>query len=403
MDQQRLQYLAGQFLANQLTAAEQQELQSLLQQTEQHPHVLAAFEAVAEEVYASEEADEALLPLLQRAPWADKPEKPVQAPVHRVHFLRRWGWAAAVLVALSAGVYLWRTAASADTPRSTVSKVKPDVAPGRDGAILTLADGRKIVLDSLGNGTIANQNGAAVVLDNGQLKYAAATNRDNSEQQWNTMHTPKGRQFRVTLPDGTQVWLNAASSITFPTVFTGNERRVELTGEAYFEVTKDKTKPFYVKIKDQAEVQVLGTHFNVNGYDDEPQVNTTLLEGSVRVLTNRQKTTGQTENSVVLKPGQQAQITNGVAAAVTLKEEDIDKVMAWRYGAFNFQDASLQEVMRQLTRWYDIEVVYEKGVPDIHFVGEMSRDISLAGVLKALQASNVHFRIENNRQLIVEP
>jgi transmembrane sensor len=401
MDQQRMQYLAGQFLANQLTVAEQQEFQDLLQQPAHNAALVAAFETVSGEVYASSEVDETLLPLLQRAPQADRSEIIKQAPVRRIPFARRWGWAAAILVLLSAGIYLWRSSASSATGESGLSQGKQDVAPGRDGAILTLADGTKIVLDSLGNGAIADQNGAKVVLNNGQLMYNAVAGADG-QQQWNTMHTPKGRQFNVVLPDGTRVWLNAASSITFPTVFTGKERRVELNGEAYFEVTKDKTRPFFVKIKDQAEVQVLGTHFNVNGYDDEPQVNTTLLEGSVRVLTNRQEKTGQAENSVVLKPGQQAQIAQGKVATATLKEEDIDKVMAWRYGAFNFENASLQEVMRQLARWYDIEVVYEKGVPDIHFVGEMSRDISLAGVLKALEASSVHFRIEDNR-LIVQP
>jgi transmembrane sensor len=401
MDQQRMQYLAGQFLANQLTVAEQQEFQDLLQQPAHNAALVAAFETVSGEVYASSEVDETLLPLLQRAPQADRSEMIKQAPVRRISFARRWGWAAAILVLLSAGIYLWRSSSSSATGESGLSQGKQDVAPGRDGAILTLADGTKIVLDSLGNGAIADQNGAKVVLNNGQLMYNAVAGADG-QQQWNTMHTPKGRQFNVVLPDGTRVWLNAASSITFPTVFTGKERRVELNGEAYFEVTKDKTRPFFVKIKDQAEVQVLGTHFNVNGYDDEPQVNTTLLEGSVRVLTNRQEKTGQAENSVVLKPGQQAKIAQGKVATATLKEEDIDKVMAWRYGAFNFENASLQEVMRQLARWYDIEVVYEKGVPDIHFVGEMSRDISLAGVLKALEASSVHFRIEDNR-LIVQP
>jgi transmembrane sensor len=402
MNQQRLHYLVAQFMNNQLTVEEQQEFHALLQDAEHYPNVLAAFETLGGDVYASEEADETLLPLLQRAPLADKPEMTGQAPVRRLPFLRKWGWAAAILVMLSAGAYIWRSYLSPDQD-SPLSQVNTDVAPGRDGAILTLADGRRIILDSLGNGTIANQNGTDVVLNNGQLKYEAAAGKGATEQQWNTMYTPKGRQFNVTLPDGTRVWLNAASFITFPTAFTGNERRVQLTGEAYFEVTKDKTKPFFVKINDQAEVEVLGTSFNVNGYSDEPGISTTLLEGSVQVRNSSKQQAGQAERSVVLKPGQQAQIVNDASAALTVKQADIDKVMAWRYGAFNFEDASLQEVMRQLARWYDIEVVYEKGIPDIQFVGEMSRDMSLAGVLKALDATNVHFRIVENRRLVVEP
>ncbi len=388
---------------NQLTVEEQQEFHVLLNDAEHYPNVLAAFETLGGDVYASEEADETLLPLLQRAPLADKPEMTGQAPVRRLPFLRKWGWAAAILVMLSAGAYIWRSYLSPADRDSPLSQVGTDVAPGRDGAILTLADGRKITLDSLGNGTIANQNGTEVVLNNGQLKYEAAAGKGDAEQQWNTMYTPKGRQFNVTLPDGTRVWLNAASSITFPTAFTGNERRVQLTGEAYFEVTKDKTKPFFVKINDQAEVQVLGTSFNVNGYGDEPNISTTLLEGSVQVRNSSKQQAGQAERSVVLKPGQQAQIANDAVTTSTLKQADIDKVMAWRYGAFNFEDASLQEVMRQLARWYDIEVVYEKGIPNIQFFGEMSRDMTLAGVLKALDATNVHFRIVENRRLVVEP
>lgn len=400
MNKERLQYLVEQFIANQLTIIEQQEFYGLLQQTEHEPAILAAFEAAGGEVYASEDSDDTLLPLLQRATLADKPGMKVQAPVHRVHFLRRWGWAAAVLVLLSVGgFYLWKSGLAGSNENPGIAQTKTDIAPGRDGAILTLADGRKIVLDSLGNGTIANQNGTEVVLNNGQLLYADNLAGNNGQQQWNTMQTPKGRQFNVTLPDGTRVWLNAASSITFPTAFNGNERRVEITGEAYFEVAANKTKAFFVKIKDKAEVQVLGTSFNVNGYEDEPRISTTLLEGSVRMNSNNTPT----ESSVMLKPGQQAQLENNGSKNLTVKQADIDKVMAWKYGAFNFEGASLQEVMRQLTRWYDIEVVYETGIPDIHFVGEMSRDISLAGVLKALEATNVHFRLENNRRLIVQP
>ena len=397
MNKERLQYLAGQFLGHQLTAEEQQEFHMLLQQAEHEPAILAAFEELGGSVYAAEEPDETLLPLLQRATLADKPDQKRTTPVHRIHFLRKWGWAAAVLVALSAGAYLWLASSSNKNKEPELVQTQPDIAPGREGAILTLADGQKIVLDSLGNGTIANQNGTNVLLNNGQLLYAANGAAIKGTQQWNTMQTPKGRQFNVTLPDGTRVWLNAASSITFPTSFTGNERRVKITGEAYLEVAKNKTIPFLVSINDKAEVQVLGTSFNVNGYDDEPQINTTLLEGSIRVHDS------QKINSAMVKPGQQAQIAANVNNGISVKQADIDKVMAWRNGAFNFEGASLQEVMRQLTRWYDIEVEYETGIPDIHFVGEMSRDMSLAGVLKALEATNVHFRLENDRRLIVKP
>jgi ferric-dicitrate binding protein FerR (iron transport regulator) len=296
MNQQRVQYLVEQFIINQLTVEEQREFHSLLQNSEHYPGVVAAFEMVSGEVYASNDIDETLVPLLRRAPLADRPERVEEAPVHHISFMRRWGWAAAaVLILLSAGIYFWSSNILVNR-RSQLSQVQQqkDVAPGRDGAVLTLSDGSKIVLDSLGNGTIANQNGTDVVLNNGHLKYEAGAEKTNPAQQWNTMFTPKGRQFNVTLPDGTHVWLNAASSITFPTTFTGKERNVQLTGEAYFEVAKNKNMPFKITTPKGAKVEVLGTHFNVNAYDDEEAIRTTLLEGSVKVDIQKQ--------TVLLKP-----------------------------------------------------------------------------------------------------
>ncbi len=402
MNQQRVQYLVEQFIINQLTVEEQQEFHSLLHSPEHYPGVVTAFETRSGEVYASKETDETVMHLLHRAPMADRPAIVEEAPVHHISFMRRWGWAAAaVLILLSAGMYFWSSNILVNR-RSQLSQVQQqkDVAPGRDGAVLTLADGSKIVLDSLGNGTIANQNGTDVVLNNGQLKYESGSEKTNAAQQWNTMHTPKGRQFNVTLPDGTRVWLNAASSLTYPTAFTGNERNVQLTGEAYFEVAKNKAMPFKVLVNSKAAIEVLGTHFNINGYTDEDAIRTTLLEGSVKIVNGQwSMANGKT---AVLKPGEQAEVRANSPLTID-HSPDLDKVMAWRNGAFNFEGASLQEVMRQLARWYDIEVVYEKGIPEISFVGEMSRDITLSGVLKALEASNVHFRLEDNRRLIVLP
>jgi len=250
-----------------------------------------------------------------------------------------------------------------------------------------------MLLDSLGNGVVTTQNGTKVLLQNGQLVYKT----DNSVKTaigYNTMTTPKGRQFQLVLPDGSKVWLNAASSIRYPTVFTGNERKVEVTGEAYFEVVKNSTSPFRVKINDEAEVEVLGTHFNVNSYMNEESINTTLLEGSVSVKNSSGK--------LILQPGQQARVA-GNEKIKLFAEVDVEKVMAWKNGVFNFQDATLEEVMRQLERWYDIDVVYEKNIPRLEFYGKMGRDLSLAAVLRGLEKSNVHFRIEDGRKLVVLP
>jgi len=318
-------------------------------------------------------------------------------PIHRGHFLRRGfiRYAAAILLLVGMGAYLYTTltknhAAVATTPLKP-DIVKNDVLPGRQGAILTLSDGKRVVLDSLGNGIVADQAGTQVLLENGNLTYNASK---AGEVRFNTMSTPKGRQFLLLLPDGTKVWLNAASSITYPTAFIGRERNVKITGEAYFEVAKNPKQPFKVKINDVAEIDVLGTHFNVNAYTNEASIKTTLLEGSVRINASQRLQT--------LVPGQQAQIKQD-GNITTTDAVDIAQIVAWKDGVFNFDGASLKEVMNQLVRWYDIDVVYEKNVPDIGFFGKISRKATLSSVLKGLADAKVNFRIEEGRRLIVTP
>lgn len=315
--------------------------------------------------------------------------QPNQSPaVHRVHFMRRWGWAAAsVLLLMVAGAIFYTAGTKTDQP---VADIK-NIAAGKEGAILTLADGSQLVLDSMGNGVIAEQNGSQAILKNGQLSYDAHT-PNTSSVTFNTMSTPRGRQFRVTLPDGTEVWLNAASSIRYPTAFTGDTRQVYITGEAYFVVAKNKTMPFRVNAINKETIEVLGTEFNVSAYDNDATINTTLVSGAVRVA------------STILTPGQQAQTTNAdlPRQLKVINDADLDKILAWKKGVFNFEDVSLQEVMKQLERWYNIEVVYEKGIPDIRFGGKMSKDIDLNGLLIALQKSEVKFRLEGNKLIVTK-
>ena len=321
----------------------------------------------------------------------------------------RYSSVAAILILIGVGIYFFSNHHShTPTIAPQPATATHDVAPGKQGAILTLADGRAVVLDSLGNGVVATQSGSKVILNNGRLAY---TNEDENttttEITYNTITTPRGRQFQVTLPDGTRVWLNAASSLRYPTVFAEKERKVEVTGEAYFEVAQMRSKdgnntPFLVNINETTQVQVLGTHFNVNAYADEATCNTTLLEGSVRIVNGNEK--------AMLRPGQQAQ-TGGAAAAQTgrtttiniIPNANVEKIMSWKNGKFDFQDAKLEEVMRQLQRWYDIDIVYEKGIPKIEFIGKMGRDLSLSEVLSGLQMSKVHFRLEEGRKLVVLP
>lgn len=314
------------------------------------------------------------------------------AKVRRLHSLRRWGWAAAAVLFLGAGAWYW-VAQQQTTPSSHIAAAPAEISPGREGAILTLSDGSQVVLDSLANGTIVQQQGADVVLSNGQLSYSDTEN-DAPGIVYNTMTTPRGRQFRVTLPDGTKVWLNAASSIRYPVAFTGNERKVDITGEVYFEVSKDASKPFRVNAAGRVAVTVLGTAFNINAYENEKDIAATLLSGGVKVAA-----TAAPAKGVVLKPGQQARLGSG-DNAMQVRNADLDKTMAWKNGFFNFEGAGIEDVMRQLERWYDINVVYENGIPDITFLGEIDRQIALPDLLEILRRTDVDFRIEG-RTLIV--
>lgn len=308
----------------------------------------------------------------------------------RVVRLPYWRWAAAVLLVLCMGAYLWLSHNKETRPSAVVAHT--DILPGRSGAILTLSDGSSVALDSLDNQVVASQNGAQVRLKNGGLTYTPS-GKATDELSYNTITTPRGRQFRLSLPDGTKAWLNAASSITYPTIFKGKERRVKVTGEVYFEVEKNTAMPFHVNVNDQAEIAVLGTRFNINGYTNEISINATLLDGAIRVTTDK-------ETSVKLSPGEQAQVAGH---EITVDDQvDIEKVMAWKNGIFNFNGVHLQEAMRQLERWYDIEVVYEKGVPDITFLGKITKGVPLNGLLTGLEGAGVHFRVEG-RKLIVLP
>lgn len=319
-------------------------------------------------------------------------EIPAPAPVRSIR--KRWLVAASVAALLGAGAWIWslnsrETKAPAPTANATI------IGPGQEGAILTLADGSTILLDSMGNGIVSKQSGVEVVLRNGELNYGKG--QSASKLSYNSMSTPKGRQFRLQLPDGTKVWLNAASSIRYPVSFAENERRVEIQGEAYFEVAANKSKPFLININNKAEVEVLGTSFNVNAYADEPQISTTLLSGRIRVSNASTRTSS---GKLLLQPGQQAQLKDDRYELI--KNPDLSKVMAWKNGLFNFEGTDLKEMMRQLVRWYDIEVVYEGNVPDVHFFGKMSRKLDLSTVLAALKGFGLHFRMEE-RKLVIMP
>jgi len=314
------------------------------------------------------------------------------APVKKMHW---WRVAAAVIIILGAGSYLWfnyPTNTSKEIVRSRAVQEPPkDIQPGGNKAVLTLADGSQIALDSTANGRLATQGNSEVIkLSNGQLAYKG-TGDNKGEVLYNTMSTPRGGQYSLILPDGSKVWLNAISSIRYPAAFKGSERNVEITGEAYFEVAKDHAHPFKVSVhspsgKESMQVEVLGTHFNINAYSDEPLANTTLLEGSVKVTAEA--------GSTVIKPGQQAQVNDGGRIKMD-PDINITDVMTWKDGYFTFRDTNLETIMRQIMRWYDVEVKYEdNNIPNRYFTAEVSRNKTLSGVLKILEQSNIHFKLE---------
>jgi transmembrane sensor len=306
---------------------------------------------------------------------------------------------AAVLVGLAfiAGIFVHKGKKAANLPAMAQQKntVKFDAEPGMNKAILTLADGSKLELNSAKIGVLAKAGHISVKkTKDGQLIYLIAPSKKadaNTPIAFNTINTPVGGQYQVILPDGTKVWLNAASSLKYPTLFTGNQRMVELTGEAYFEVAKNAAMPFYVKANNM-QVKVLGTHFNIMAYDNEPAIKTTLLEGSVQL------SSGAINNK--LKPGQQGVLNK--YGQITVSEVNAEHAIAWKNGYFEFNRSGIHEIMNQLARWYDIEIAYQGNIPDDEFVGKIERSAKLSQVLNILRLSKIHFVLEN-KKLTVTP
>ncbi|MEJ0107166.1 MAG: FecR domain-containing protein [Bacteroidota bacterium] len=300
-----------------------------------------------------------------------------------------WLRVAAAILLLTAGIFYL---VSSNRSKQQVSQMKEeryknDVAPGGDRATLTLGDGSIITLDSAKNGRLANQGNATILkVDNGKLAYNTIKGEDNKVVAYNTVATPRGGQYMIVLPDETKVWLNAASSIRFPTAFTGTERNVEITGEVYFEVTKNASKPFTVQIPGNTEIEVLGTHFNINAYDDEPVINTTLLEGSIKIKVENQQ-------PVLLSPGQQSQIDKNKNIKIDINPS-IDDVMAWKNGMFML-NKDIVSIMKQVQRWYDVDVVYKAPAVSQIFMGNISRNEPISKLLKILELTEaIHFSIE---------
>jgi transmembrane sensor len=278
-------------------------------------------------------------------------------------------------------------------PEQAVNIKTHDLSPGGNKAILTLANGRKLLLEDAAIGKLVRQGNASLTkVKQGQLEYQPSAGI--IKPVFNTVTTPPGGIYQVVLVDGTKIWLDASSSVTFPTAFNGNDRTVEITGEAYFEVAHNAAKPFRVKSHGQT-VEVLGTHFNINAYDDENVVKTTLLEGKVKVTT--------ADRIAILEPGQQSLVANarsGPGVFKGIENVDTDEVVAWREGHFQFDRADLKTVMRQLARWYNVDIVYEGNIKPRLFSGSLSRNLSASKVLKVISYEDVHFIIDGNKIMV---
>ena len=320
----------------------------------------------------------------------------------------QWAWAAAavILLALGFGLYQYRAISSPGT-QNFDHLTQNDIKPGGNKAYLTLANGTKISLDDIQNGQIAEQGGVSITKTaNGQLVYTAknaSTPLNSAIPQFNSIETPRGGQYQVNLPDGTKVWLNAGSSLRYPTAFASKGREVVLNGEAYFEVAKRTNKgervPFLVKTATQI-VEVLGTHFNVNSYENESTTKTTLIEGSVKVKPTAMPD-HKNELAKILKPGEQSLLKG---TSVKVAEVDTEEALAWKEGFFMFDNENLQSIMRKVSRWYDVEVEFQdKSALTKDFSGTVSRFANVSQVLKKIELTgSVHFKIEGRRIVVMK-
>ena len=392
------------YFENKTSEDENNELMALLTKTENEEEVSTVMDRSWEEyqlgkpVFTSDKSN-IILSTILKAQTRRKSGSTIK--------LRKWMYAAAaaVLLFVTISIVLFRN----NKPINEINKVveiakttiiqkplyKNDVKPGGNKAILTLADGTKIVLDDASKGSLIRQGKTTIIkLDSGRLAYniQPVSNIPLKTMLYNTLTTPRGGQYCVTLPDGTIVWLNAATSLRFPTAFTGHERRVEIKGEAYFEVSKNATMPFIVEAGNE-EIKVLGTHFNVMAYIDDKVIKTTLLEGQVEVSLLNSPNTETESKSIILEPGQQSQLdkNNGLNVVTA----DLREAVAWKNGYFVFSNENIESIMLKISRWYDVKVRLEVDPLNRNFTGSISRAQNVSEVLNMLELTDeVHFKIE---------
>lgn len=299
--------------------------------------------------------------------------------------------ASAACLVLAAGFYISKLPVfNTGSEQATLEVL--DVAPGQNKAILTLSNGESIALDASLKGTVALEGQMRITgSGNGELIYNPQGNEPAAASGTNSVRTPAGGQYRLVLPDGSKVWLNAASSVNYPAVFTGSVRKVSITGECYFEIAKDTKRPFVVESANKQQITVLGTHFNVSAYVNDGQIRTTLLEGSVNVG-QLAKTNGEALKVLKLSVGEQA--TMNMDGQLSKKEVDVNQAIAWKDGLFHFQNADVPSVLRQIERWYNVKVVYDATEHSEMFSGKIHRDANLSQMLEILRFSGLNFKLQ---------
>jgi transmembrane sensor len=418
----RITSLIEKFLEEQLLPEEEKELNEWLAEDEQNR---LFFQQITDKsilreklkIYQSTNSESIWQKTMQKIDGGKLVNLYPEKKVYRIPYTKIAA-AAAVILLISAGTWYYfgqpvqkQTAKTENNNNNnnTVSPVSNLIVPGSTKAILTLADGSTVDLNGVQNGALTKQGLTQVTKTDGRLTYNREPNTDgpqNSQNVYNTVTTPKGGEYQITLPDGSKVWLNAASSLRFPIAFAGNERIVELTGEAYFEVnhqnqkvtttsTQKNTKtPFIVKITTPSgnlnEVEVLGTHFNVMAYAEENAVKTTLVEGKVKVTSG---------NSIqTIKPGEQAKLKDG---GITVKNVDASEVISWTKGYIPVGGPDLDYTMRQIGRWYDVNIIYKGKKPETSFEGKLSRTVSIKNVIELLKANNIKAELNEKERTIV--
>lgn len=395
MKEQRLEELFNQYINRNISEAGERELMLLLSE----PELKEKKEALIESLY-----DRMLSTYMMTESQAEdvfanifnQPQQSQQITLNKNggSIWRRWAVAASIILIIGIGTYfLFSIKTSGRHEIVKMTEAENDVkAPETNRAIVILANGQKIPLDSAVSGQLATQGNVKLVkLANGQIAYETLAGEMLTEIKYNTLENPRGSKvIDMTLVDGSRVWLNAGSSVTYPVAFVGNERKVTITGEAYFEVTHDRSKPFLLS-KGDLQIEVLGTHFNVNAYDDENDIKVTLLEGSVKIKKGN--------FAGLLKPGQQAMVSSDIKIG---DDANVEEIMAWKNGKFDFGEAAdISTIMKQISRWYDVEVEY-KGIIKGHIGGTISRNINASQVFRMLEKTGLAtFQIDGKKVIVI--